>query len=123
MPRATQHGEIKRKRGGNPNWVKGVSGNPGGRPKGIWDVRALAQQHCKRAIEVLAEIMRNPKNAPSARQAAANALLERGYGRPVQPIEGPGPSGEHLHAVGMIAIDARTVAQCMTILEHGDDAA
>jgi hypothetical protein len=30
---------------GNPNWTKGTSGNPGGRPKIVAKVRDLARQH------------------------------------------------------------------------------
>jgi hypothetical protein len=34
-------------------------------------------------------IMTNPKSAPAARVSAANALLDRGYGKPPQHITGP----------------------------------
>lgn len=57
---------------------KGVSGNPGGRPKGI---AALARQHTDRAIEVLADGMEDED--PRVRVAAANSILDRGYGKPV----------------------------------------
>ena len=35
-------------------------------------------------------IMSNPKAAPAARVSAANALLDRGYGKPPQHITGEG---------------------------------
>jgi hypothetical protein len=66
----------------NPNWKKGVSGNPGGRPRGVAEVRALAMTFTAEAIETLAAIMRNVKAPPPARAAAANALLDRGVGKP-----------------------------------------
>jgi Family of unknown function (DUF5681) len=66
----------------NPNWKKGVSGNPGGRPRGVAEVRALAMTFTAEAIETLAAIMRNVKAPPQARAAAANALLDRGVGKP-----------------------------------------
>ena len=65
---------------------KGVSGNPGGRPKVLGDVQELARQQSPLAIETLAEIMSNEKTPPAARVAAANVLLDRGYGKPTQPI-------------------------------------
>jgi uncharacterized protein (UPF0147 family) len=69
-------------------WVKGQSGNPGGRPKEVADIRQLARQRGKEAIDTLYEIMRD-KNAPAnARQSAAVALLDRGYGRPEQSFSG-----------------------------------
>ena len=40
--------------------------------------------------------MNNPKSAPAARVSAANALLDRGYGKPPQHITGEG--GPHFVA-------------------------
>ena len=65
---------------------KGVSGNPGGRPKVLGDVQELARQKSPEAINTLSTIMHNEKAPPAARVAAANALLDRGYGKPTQPI-------------------------------------
>jgi Family of unknown function (DUF5681) len=67
---------------------KGQSGNPGGRPKVVAEVKELARKHSGKAIETLVSIMSNPKAAPAARVSAANALLDRGYGRPAQHITG-----------------------------------
>jgi hypothetical protein len=41
----------------------------------------------------LAEIMNDPEIPPAARVAAANAILDRGWGRPKQPLEGAGENG------------------------------
>jgi hypothetical protein len=65
---------------------KGQSGNPGGRPRLLGDVRELARQRSPEAINTLAGIMENEKAPPAARVAAANSLLDRGYGKPMQPI-------------------------------------
>lgn len=64
----------------NPNWKKGVSGNPGGRPKAALDVQALARTHTAEAIKTLVAAMKDPKTSVPA----AVALLERGWGKPVQ---------------------------------------
>jgi Family of unknown function (DUF5681) len=69
---------------------KGQSGNPGGRPKVVAEVKELARAHTSEAIETLVSIMTNPKSAPAARVSAANALLDRGYGKPPQHITGEG---------------------------------
>ncbi len=63
---------------------RGQSGNPGGRPKIVAGVRELARQHAKEAIGTLAGIMRDPRAPAAARIAAANALLDRGWGKPDQ---------------------------------------
>src|SRR6187551_2201749 len=69
---------------------KGQSGNPGGRPKVVAEVRELARKHTSEAVETLVSIMTNTKAAPAARVSAANALLDRGYGKPPQHITGKG---------------------------------
>jgi hypothetical protein len=69
---------------------KGQSGNPGGRPKVVSEVKELARAHTAEAIQTLVSIMTNPKSAPAARVSAANALLDRGYGKPPQHITGEG---------------------------------
>jgi hypothetical protein len=69
---------------------KGQSGNPGGRPKVVAEVKELARAHTGEAIETLVSIMTNIKSAPAARVSAANALLDRGYGKPPQHITGEG---------------------------------
>ncbi|UEM06359.1 hypothetical protein JL101_013290 [Skermanella rosea] len=66
-------------------WVKGVSGNPGGRPKLEVNIRNLAQQNSMEALETLVEVMRTGK--PGERLIAANAILDRAYGRPTQSVE------------------------------------
>src|SRR5919112_1917904 len=66
-------------------WAKGVSGNPGGRPKLEVSIRGLAQQNSMEALETLVQVMRTGK--PGERLIAANAILDRAYGRPSQSIE------------------------------------
>jgi hypothetical protein len=65
---------------------KGHSGNPGGRPKVLGQVQALARQHSTEAIETLRHVMQDKKSPPAARVAAANAILDRGFGKPSQTI-------------------------------------
>jgi len=52
------------------------------------EIRSLARGHTESAINCLAGIM-NKENAPeAARISAAVALLDRGWGKPVQAIVG-----------------------------------
>jgi hypothetical protein len=48
----------------------------------------LARTHTGMAIAILAGIARNTKAAAAARVAAANCLLERGWGKSLQPVGG-----------------------------------
>ena len=70
----------------NGQWVKGVSGNPGGQKQGIRDVRLLARRHTEEAISALAEIVKGRGDA-RARVAAACALLDRGWGKAIAHLE------------------------------------
>ena len=61
------------------------SANPGGRPKGpVADIAALAREHGPLAIQTLVKCLSDPRH----KVAAAQALLDRGYGRPQQTITG-----------------------------------
>src|SRR3954452_23772884 len=77
---------------------KGQSGNPGGRPKVIAEIQALAREHTTSAVETLVTIMNDQKAAPASRVSAANALLDRGYGKPPQHITGEGGVSYVIHA-------------------------
>lgn len=56
----------------------GVSGNPGGRPKGI---AAKAREHTDTALEVLVTGMADTD--ARVRVAAAKEVLDRGWGKPL----------------------------------------
>lgn len=65
---------------------KGQSGNPGGRPKEDSEVKALARATGPEAIDKLVELMRGEDKRTAL--AAAQALLDRGFGKPAQAITG-----------------------------------
>lgn len=65
----------------------GQSGNPGGRPKVLADVQEAARARTAEAIDVLASIAIDPGAPPAARVSAANALLDRAWGKPQQTVQ------------------------------------
>jgi hypothetical protein len=77
------------------SWGKGRSGNPGGRSPRIGPngetAAQLARTHTAAAIDTLAEVNGNKKAPPIARVAAANALLDRGWGRPKEAEDNEKP--------------------------------
>ena len=74
---------------------KGVSGNPGGRPKVLGEVQELARQYAPSAIAELARLALKAKSE-TARIAAIRELLDRGYGRARQAMEVSAPEGDPL---------------------------
>lgn len=75
---------------------RGGARSGAGRPKGSKNratqsakakLSDLAKQYAPEALEVLAEVMRNGESE-SARIAAANSIIDRGYGKPVQAVVG-----------------------------------
>jgi hypothetical protein len=71
----------------NGRWQPGQSGNPRGRPSIKGEVETLARTYTVEALETLADLMRNSAS-DNVRAAAANALLNRGWGLPRQAIDG-----------------------------------
>lgn len=72
-------------------WKPGQSGNPAGRAKDLVHVRDLARKYTQEAVKTLVEVMKQPlgKDNGRAKALAATALLDRGWGRPLQEISGP----------------------------------
>jgi hypothetical protein len=71
---------------------RGSEKTPGsGRRKGVpnrlgADVRVAARTYTRQALATLAGIMNDPKAPAQARAMAADRLLDRGWGKPTQPI-------------------------------------
>jgi hypothetical protein len=71
---------------GRGGFKKGKSGNPGGRPRALVDVMSEARRHTFEAIRVLLRLMRTAESE-AVRLNAAEAILSRGWGRPIQAFQ------------------------------------
>src|ERR1700761_6714720 len=56
--------------------------------KAAAQIKALARKHSRAAIKTLAAIMNQADGPPTARVSAAQALLDRGWGKAAQPLAG-----------------------------------
>ena len=60
--------------------------------KAVTEIRSLARSHTRTALNVLVGVMRSKDATAAARVAAANAILDRGWGKAPQAVEN-GESG------------------------------
>jgi hypothetical protein len=74
---------MKQGRGAGRRFLKGVSGNPGGRPRAVLDVQALAREHTLEAVAALVKGLSDDRLYVSA----ANSLLDRGWGRATEHVQ------------------------------------
>lgn len=78
---------AKKKTRGRP-FPKGVSGNPGGRPKIPPEITAAFKEYTFEALEVILKNMRlKGTSYAHIRQRAAVEILNRGWGTPPQTIK------------------------------------
>lgn len=94
-------------------WVPGQSGNPGGRPKQVAEVVELARQNSQMAVRRLAQIATANKTPAVAAVMACNSILDRAWGKPIQP---------NIHAISThkaapIDLDALTDEQRDTLAD------
>ena len=74
-------------------------------PKSLVQIRSLARSHTRSAINVLAGIMRSKDATAAARVSAANAILDRGWGKASQAIEnGSDGAFELIHRIERVIV-------------------
>ncbi len=86
---------IRDKKANEKSFKKGSSGNPQGRPKRTaqeLDLIAACKEKTPRALAVMVRIMEEGENERN-QLAAAQAIIDRGYGKAVQPSTVSAPDG------------------------------
>lgn len=87
----------------------------------ILDIIALARNHTEDAIETLAEIMQDRYTPGAARVAAANSLIDRGWGKAPQTINvGSANDPKTLSDADLAETLRREVAGFVAGLHYGD---
>ena len=84
--------DYKMTRSNRGQFAPGTSGNPGGRPKDEARVAELARSYTSEAIDTLVDLMRNGRDE-RVRGTAAQALLDRGWGKPKLEVINEGGGG------------------------------
>jgi len=74
-------------------------------PRAVTEIRSLARSHTRTAINVLVGVMRSNDATHAARLAAANAILDRGWGKAPQSVETAGNGAlEFIHRIERIIV-------------------
>jgi hypothetical protein len=75
------------------------------KPRTLTEIRSLARSHTRTAINVLVGIMSSNDATPAARVSAANAILDRGWGKAAQALEnGEDGALELIHRIERIIV-------------------
>jgi hypothetical protein len=95
------------------SWKPGESGNPSGKSRSHYDLVKKAKAAGPAAFKTILEVMENPKAPVSLRVKCAIEVLDRGYGRPLNPqhvrVDGEiDHKSEHLEALRMVNAEFAT---------------
>jgi hypothetical protein len=73
--------------------------------KTLTEIRSLARSHTRTALNVLVGVMRSKDSTAAARVSAANAILDRGWGKAPQAIEnGENGALELVHRIERVIV-------------------
>jgi hypothetical protein len=76
-------------------------------PKAATQIKALARKHSKAAIKTLAAIMNQADGPATARVSAAQALLDRGWGKAAQFFTGEADELPLFSRIERVIVDAQ----------------
>lgn len=93
-----------------------------GRPPGAVsqvkrDLAKAAQEHTDAALLVLREVMADASTPPSARIAAAVAILDRGHGKPRQAVEVAGHGGGPVQTLDYSKLSDSALRELMALYD------
>jgi hypothetical protein len=72
--------------------------------KSLTGIRSLARSHTRTALNVLVRIMRSKDATAAARVSAANAILDRGWGKAPQAIQNGDSALELIHRIERVIV-------------------
>jgi hypothetical protein len=74
-------------------------------PRAVTEIRSLARSHTRTALKVLVGVMRSKDATAAAKVSAANAILDRGWGKATQAIEnGADGALELIHRIERVIV-------------------
>ena len=70
----------------------------------LTEIRSLARSHTRSAINALVGVMRSKDATHAARVSAANAILDRGWGKAAQAAENGDGTFELVHRIERVIV-------------------
>lgn len=90
--------------------------------KNIAEIRSLARSHSRTAVNVLVGIMRSKDATAAACVSAANAILDRGWGKATQPLEsGDDGALELIHGIELDSVVQKAVTTILVSFGVDDE--
>lgn len=91
-----------------------------GRKKGVPNkatasIREAAQQYTEQALQTLFNVMNTATEPAAARVSAANSILDRAFGKPVQAVQASGPDGGPIETKATIDTSGLTTEQLRVV--------
>ena len=74
------------------------------RARTLFEIRSIARSHTRTAINVLVGVMRCKDATPAARVSAANAILDRGWGKVAQPLQSGDDPLKMIHRIERVIV-------------------
>jgi hypothetical protein len=92
------------------------------RARTITEIRSVARSHTRTAINVLVGIMRAKDATPAARVSAANAILDRGWGKVALPLHSGGEQDalKLIHRIERVIVHPETSAGTVSAYKGGN---
>jgi hypothetical protein len=92
------------------------------RARTITEIRSVARSHTRTAINVLVGVMRAKDATPAARVSAANAILDRGWGKVALPLQsGEDDALKLVHRIERVIVHPEAASE--KVLEREDNGA
>jgi hypothetical protein len=84
----------------------------------LTEIRSIARSHTRTALNVLVGIMRCRDATPAARVSAANAILDRGWGKVAQPLQSGEDPVKVVHRIERVIVHPEEASE--QVLDRSD---
>ena len=115
-----------KKGGAKTRFQPGVSGNPGGKPRSLYDIQAAARKKSPEAFKTIIKVMEDEKTAPTLKFKCAEIVLERAFGKAPMAVDVDVEhkiDHRHLHLQALITVNKEFEAEKQKNLTRENDKA